>query len=59
MVWGGVLCVRAVYCVVELCDVIYLLLVFSVSLSQNHGHVSWIPGNPIFTPPPLYDWSLG
>ena len=50
--YDDVLYVRAVYYLVELCNVIYLLLVFSVSLSQNHGHISWIPGKNLTPPPP-------
>ena len=54
---GDVLYVRAVYYLVGQRNVIYLLLVFNVSLSQNHGHISWIPGKnknlPPSPPPPL------
>ena len=50
--YDDVLYVRAVYYLVGLCNVIYLLLMFSVSLSQNHGHIIWIPGKNKNLPPP-------
>ena len=50
--YGDVLYVRAVYYLVGPGNVIYLLLVFNVSFSQNHGHISWIPGKNKNLPPP-------
>ena len=50
--YGDVLYVRVVYYLVGLRNVIYLLFVFNVSFSQNHGHISWIPGKNKNLPPP-------